>query len=53
MQQQLFNVTADPQAFAGIHADANTPVVVTNVSPAAASLSGRLRFEQIFVALLY
>ena len=38
--------------FAGILADANTPVVVTNVSAATANLSGRLRIEQIFTALL-
>jgi hypothetical protein len=52
VQQQLFNVTADPFTFTGVHADANTPVVITNVSPTTASLTGRLRFEQIFTALL-
>ncbi|MDF3057089.1 MAG: hypothetical protein K0R17_1304 [Rariglobus sp.] len=52
VQQQLFNITADPQNFAGILADANTPVVITNVSAATANLSGRLRIEQIFTALL-
>lgn len=51
-QQQLFNITSDPQVFSGIHADANTPVVITNVSPASSPLSGRLRFEQIHTALL-
>ncbi len=52
VQQQLFNVTSDPFTFTGVHADANTPVVITNASPTTASLTGRLRFEKIYTALL-
>lgn len=53
VQQQLFNVTSDPQNFSGIKADANTPVVITNVSASGVNLTGRLRIEQIMTALLY
>ena len=52
-QQQLFNITAYPQVFSGLNADANTPVTITNVSPSTANLSGRLRVEQISAALLH
>lgn len=52
LQQQVFNINASAYAFAGIHADANTQVVITNVSPSGAHLSGRLRVEKITAALL-
>lgn len=53
VQQQLFNVTANPQNFTVIKADANTPVVFTNVSASTTNLSGRLRIEQVRTALLH
>ncbi len=52
VQQQVFSITSDPYTFTGVHADANTPVVITNASPTTSPLTGRLRFEQIFTALL-
>jgi hypothetical protein len=52
-QQQLFNITTYPQVFTGVHADANTPVTITNASPTSSPLTGRLRVEQISAALLH
>ncbi len=52
VQQQVFSITSDPYTFTGVHADANTPVVITNASPTTSPFTGRLRFEQIFTALL-
>ena len=36
----------------GVQADANTDVVITNVSPSTAGLTGRLRVNQAVVAVL-
>lgn len=49
--QLVYNTTANPSVFPNIVADANTPVVVTNVSPSTAYLTGRLRFNTINVSL--
>lgn len=53
VNQQVFNITASKFAFADLIADANTPVVLTNVSPAAANNSGRLRISNILTALVF
>lgn len=45
-------VTANPSLLSAIQADANTPVVITNTSSTTANLTGRLRVNQISVALL-
>jgi lysophospholipase L1-like esterase len=52
-QEQLFPITAALFAFTGLNADANTPVVITNVSTSTANLTGRLRIENIITALVY
>ena len=52
VQQQVISVDASAHVFTGIHADANTPVVITNVSPTTAALSGRLRANQVVTALI-
>jgi lysophospholipase L1-like esterase len=52
VQQQLFPVNASAHLFTGVQADANTPVVITNVSPTGALLFGRLRINQITTALI-
>jgi lysophospholipase L1-like esterase len=53
VRQQTFILDAALTTFTGVEADAGTPVTFTNVSPAAASLTGRLRCNSIGVALLY
>lgn len=53
VQQQVFNITVSRFAFTGLIADANTPVVFTNVSPTTANLSGRLRFGTILASLVF
>ncbi|MEZ0217898.1 MAG: cellulase family glycosylhydrolase [Rariglobus sp.] len=50
--QQVYTTTANPSVFANIVADANTPIVITNVSASNANLSGRLRFGTINVELV-
>ncbi|MET0262485.1 MAG: hypothetical protein ABW223_06280 [Rariglobus sp.] len=51
-QQQVFTINAALFNFTGVQADANTPVVFTNVSPSTANLSGRLRVKHVVAALL-
>jgi aryl-phospho-beta-D-glucosidase BglC (GH1 family) len=53
VQQQVFNITANRFAFTGVIADANTPVVFTNVSPSTANNAGRLRISNILTALVF
>jgi len=53
VHQQVFNITASQFAFTDLIADANTPVVFTNVSPSTANLSGRLRFSTILASLAF
>jgi lysophospholipase L1-like esterase len=52
VKQQVFPATTGTQAFTGVKADANTPIVITNVSPTSSPLTGRLRVNQIVTALL-
>jgi hypothetical protein len=52
VQQQLFTITAALFTFTGVNADANTPVIFTNVSGSTANLNGRLRVNQVITALL-
>lgn len=52
VQQQVFDITAILFTFTGVNADANTPVIITNVSDSNANSLGRLRFNQIITALL-
>lgn len=52
LNQQVFPVTVAAQVFAGVHADANTPVVITNVSGTGANLTGRLRANEVTTALI-
>lgn len=51
-QTAVIDVSASTSSFSGIVADANTPLTITNVSPTTANLQGRLRFNQITVALV-
>ena len=53
VQQQTFAINDARYAFADVIADANTPVVITNVSASTANLSGRLRFTTILTALVF
>jgi len=53
VNQQVFNITSSQFAFTDLIADANTPVVFTNVSPSTANLSGRLRLSTILTALVF
>jgi hypothetical protein len=48
----VVNTTVNPTVLPTIVADANTNVVITNVSAATANSSGRLRFNKIHVALV-
>ncbi|TSJ78149.1 hypothetical protein [Rariglobus hedericola] len=52
VQQQVFTINAALFNFTSVQADANTPVVFTNVSPTSANLSGRLRVKHVVTALL-
>ncbi len=51
VQQQVFTTPAAITTY-GFTADANTPVVFTNVSPTSSSLVGRLRVTHIGVSVL-
>jgi len=53
VQQQVFAINASKFAFTDLIADANTPVVFTNVSPATANASGRLRISTILTSLVF
>jgi hypothetical protein len=50
--QTVVNTTVNPTVFTTIVADANTPIVITNVSASTANAAGRLRFKIINVSLV-
>lgn len=52
-QQQVFPVTAARMEFPALMADANTPVVVTNVSGTSAVGAGRLRLDYAIARLMF
>lgn len=52
-QSQVFDVTGPHMDFSAVAADANTPIIFTNVSPAHSPLSGRLRFGYFVVTPLF
>jgi hypothetical protein len=51
VQQQVFNTPAALATFTNLTPDANTPVVITNVSSDTANLLGRLRVNRLRVAV--
>ncbi|MDD3277007.1 MAG: cellulase family glycosylhydrolase, partial [Kiritimatiellales bacterium] len=52
-QSTIVDVTTAKMLLLEVTADANTPVVFTNVSPITSSLSGRLRIQYLTTALMY
>lgn len=52
-QQQVFAVSAARMELANLVADANTPIVITNVSGTTANLSGRLRLDYAIGRLMF
>ncbi len=52
VQQQVFATPSATAVFSNLVPDANTPVVITNVSPGTSPLLGRLRVTYIKVSVL-
>jgi endoglucanase len=52
-QQQVIPVSAARMELSNIVADANTPIIITNVSGTSANLTGRLRLEYAIARLMF
>lgn len=51
VRQEIYSIDASHYTFVDLTADANTPVVITNVSPVGAHANGRLRVAYIEVGV--
>ncbi len=52
-REEVINLTTSTWDFEDFIVDANTSLVITNVSPSSSSLNGRLRIEDILIRPIY